>query len=140
MARVALQVPAGLVACIGDTALLLYRAAVEALHMTFGAHGETSASLEEVRRHRARLTELGALLDQLGWPGEHVPHALELTARRDVLRDALNGALIDAGERLAVACAGNWRGEASPDSVRVAAGEVIVLDRLLRELEAGEGP
>jgi hypothetical protein len=138
MARVALQVPAGLVACIRDTTLLLYRAAVEALHLAFGAHGERGASLEEVRRHRARLTELGRILDQGGWPGESVGHALELTGPRDVLRDALHGALIDAGERLAVACGGSWRGEASEDSVRVAAGEVIALDRLLRQLEASE--
>jgi hypothetical protein len=137
MARVALEVPAGLVACIRDTALLLYRAAVEALHLAFGAHGEGGAALDEVRRQRARLAELGTLLDQLGWPGDRVPHALELTAAREVLRDVLHGALIDAGERLAVACAGSWSGEASADSVRLAAGEVIALDRLLRELEPG---
>jgi hypothetical protein len=51
------------------------------------------------------------------------------------MRDALHGSLIDAGERLAVACEGAWRGEASADGVRAAAGEVIALDRLLRELE-----
>ncbi|MEA2363794.1 MAG: hypothetical protein QOD71_2939 [Thermoleophilaceae bacterium] len=135
MARVALQVPAELVGCIRDTALLLYQAAVEALHRALGAH-EAGASLEEVRRVRARLTELGGILDQVGWPGEPVPHQLELAGPRDVLRDALHGSLIDSGERLAVACGGTWRGEASADSVRVAAGEVIALDRLLRELEA----
>ncbi len=37
--------------------------------------------------------------------------------------------------RLALACEGSWRGEANADSVRAAAGEVIALDRLLRELE-----
>jgi hypothetical protein len=34
-----------------------------------------------------------------------------------------------------VACEGSWRDEASAGSVRSAAGEVIALDRLLRELE-----
>jgi uncharacterized protein with von Willebrand factor type A (vWA) domain len=43
--------------------------------------------------------------------------------------------VIDAGERLAVACAGSWPGEASAESVRAAAREVIGLDRLVREVE-----
>jgi hypothetical protein len=137
MARVALEVPVGLVACIRDTTLLLYRAAVEALHLALGAHGEAGSTLGEVRRHRARLTELGRMLDQVGWPGEPVPHG-ELAGSRDVLRDVLHGSLIDAGERLAVACDAGWRGEASADGVRSAAGEVIALDLLLRQLEASE--
>jgi hypothetical protein len=128
----ALEIPGLLVPCVRETALLQYRAAVEALHLALGAHGEP---LGEVRRARARLGQLDALLDQLGWPGEPVPEAVEVDAPADVLRDALHGALIDAGERLAVACEGSWRGEASADGVRSAAREVIALDRLLRELD-----
>jgi hypothetical protein len=41
----------------------------------------------------------------------------------------------DARERLAVVCAGSWRGGASADSVGAAAREVIELDRLVREVE-----
>ena len=136
MARVALQVPGGVVPCMRETVLLLYRAGVEALHLAFGERGDTG-ELEEVRLHRDRLTELAALLDQLGWPGEPVPDALLVGGRPDVLCDALHGSLIDAGERLAVACSGSWSGEASADSVRSAAREVIELDRLLREVDAG---
>ena len=134
MERVALQVPGGLVPCIRETVLLLYRAAVEALHLAFGAHVE-GGELEEIRLHRDRLTELDSLLGQLGWPGEPVPDTLEVGGRADVVRDALHGSLIDAGERLAVACAAGWRGEASAGSVRCAGREVIALDRLLRGVD-----
>ncbi len=138
MVQVALEVPAGLVPCVRETVLLLYRAAVEALHMALGGPGESAAPLEEVRPHRERLTQLGEVVDQVGWAGQPVPQELEVVGARDALVDVLHGSLIDAGERLAVACGGSWRGEASADSVRTAAREVIALDRLLRRLEAGE--
>jgi hypothetical protein len=128
----ALEIPGALVPCVRETVLLQYRAAVEALHLAFDAEGE---ALGEVRRAHERLGQLDALLGRLGWPGEPVPPARALVAPRHVLRDALHGSLIDAGERLAVACEGTWRGEASADSVRAAAAEVIALDRLLRQLE-----
>jgi hypothetical protein len=135
MAQVAVELPAALVPCVRETVLLQYRAALEALHLAFGALGEAATSLEEVRRGRDRLGRLDALLAQLGWPAEPVSEAVGLAGPADVIRDALHGSLIDAGERLAVACEGSWRGEASADSIRSAAGEVIALDRLLRELE-----
>jgi hypothetical protein len=132
MAQVGLEVPGALVPCVRETVLLQYRAAVEALHLAFG-----EPQPGDPRRERERLARLGALLDQLGWPDEPVPEAVELSAPAELVRDALHGSLIDAGERLAVACEGSWRGEASADSVRSAAREVIALDRLLRGLEAG---
>jgi len=135
MAQVAVELPAALVPCVRETVLLQYRAALEALHLAFGARGDTATSLEEVRRGRARLGRIDALLAQLGWPDEPVLGAVGLAGPADVVRDALHGSLIDAGERLAVACEGSWRGEASADSVRAVAGEVIALDRRLRELE-----
>ena len=135
MAQVAVELPAALVPCVRETVLLQYRAALEALLLAFGARGEAATSLEEVRRGRDRLGRLDALLAQLGWAGEPVPEAVGLAGPADLIRDALHGSLIDAGERLAVACEGSWRGEAGADSVRSAAGEVIALDRLLRELE-----
>jgi hypothetical protein len=128
----ALEVPGVLVPCVRETVLLQYRAAVEALHLALGARGEP---LGEVRLARERLGRLEALLDRLGWPGEPVPAAVEVDAPAQLLRDALHGSLIDAGERLAVACEGSWRGDASADGVRSAAREVIALDRLLRELD-----
>ena len=132
-----LEVPAALVPSVRETALLQYRAAVEALHLAFGAPDEATAGLEEVRRARERLGRLGALVDQLGWPGEPAMQPAGLSASADVLRDALHGSLIDAGERLAVASEGSWRGEASADIIRSAATEVIGVDRLLRGLERG---
>jgi hypothetical protein len=136
MAQVAVELPAALVPGVRETVLLQYRAALEALHLAFGARGETATSLDEARRGRDRLGRLDALLAQLGWPGEPVPEAVVVTGPADIVRDAMLGSLIDAGERLAVACEGSWRGEASAGSVRSAAGEVIALDGLLRELEA----
>ena len=135
MAQVAVEVPTALAQPLRETVLLLYRAALEALHLAFGSHDEPQAAHEEIVRQRERLRRLGALLDQLGWPAPAGLERVRLVAPADVLSDALHGALIDAGERLAVACAGSWRGEASPDSVRAAAREVIELDRLLREVE-----
>jgi len=137
MAQVAVELPAALVPCVRETVLLQYRASLEALHLAFGALGEATTSLEDVRRGRDRLGRLDALLTQLGWPGEQVPGAVDVAGPAGVLRDALHGSLIDAGERLAVACEGSWRGEASAGSIRSAAEEVIALDRLLRELERG---
>ena len=55
MAQVAVELPAALVPCVRETVLLQYRAALEALHLAFGALDEAATSLEEVRRGRDRL-------------------------------------------------------------------------------------
>jgi hypothetical protein len=134
MAQVAVEVPAALVPAVRETVLLLYRAALEALQSAFGAEGEP---VEEVVRQRERVRELDVLLDQLDWPAPPGDDARCLSGPAELIGDALHGALIDAGERLAVACTASWRGEANEDSVRAAAREVILLDRLLRGLERG---
>jgi hypothetical protein len=139
MAEVAVQVPARAVPTVRETAVLLYRATVEALHLALGAYGESAEALREARCHRDRLHRLDRLLDQVGWPGEPVPGVVELAGARAVLHDTLHGALIDAGERLSVACAAAWRGESTPASVRELAAEVIALDRLAREVESKGG-
>jgi hypothetical protein len=135
MAEVAVQVPARVVPTVRETAMLLYRATVEALHLSLGAYGESRESLREARRHRDRLRELDRVLEQVGWPDDPVAGAVDLTGPRTLLHDAFHGALIDAGERLSVACAAGGRGEASAASVRELAAEVIALDRLVREIE-----
>jgi hypothetical protein len=137
MAHVAVEVPAALAHPLRETALLLYRAAVEALQLALGAQDEPRAALGEVARQRERLRQLDAVLDQLGWPDSVGTEDRALAGPAELLSDVLHGALIDAGERLAVACTGSWRGEASADSVRAAAREVIGLDRLLRVVERG---
>ncbi|HEX6583289.1 MAG TPA: hypothetical protein VF056_06760 [Thermoleophilaceae bacterium] len=46
------------------------------------------------------------------------------------------GALIDAGERLALTTDRAWRGELAQERVQQAAAEVLALQRLLRLLES----
>jgi hypothetical protein len=138
MAEVAVEVPAPVVPAVRDTVVLLYRATAEALQLSLDAHGRGGEPAREVSRHRARLEQLGRMLDRLGWPGEPAGAGpVELRGPREVVHDALHGALIDAGERLAVACAATWHSEASEASVHELAAQVIALDRLVRELEGG---
>jgi hypothetical protein len=135
MAPASVEVPAALISPLRETIVLLYESTAEALHLALRGRAERGAPLDEVHCHRTRLAQLEALLDRLGWspgsapdpPGERIV----LSAPGDVLRDAVHGALIDAGERLALACTACWRGEAEPDTVQRAAAEVIALDALL---------
>jgi hypothetical protein len=135
MAPASVEIPAGLVAPIRECALLLYQAAVEALGFVLRAQADRSGPLDEVHRQRARVAQLDALLVQLRWPSDPPSRAvaggLELSAPREMLHDVLYGALIDAGERLAVACGESWRAGAGLETVREAAADVIALDRLL---------
>ena len=100
------------------------------------AQAEAGASLEEVRRGRGA-ADAARRRCSAGSAGRASRGAatVGLAGRRTSCATSCYGSLIDAGERLAVACDGGWRGEASADSVRSAAREVIALDRLLRELE-----
>ena len=129
MALSSVEVPAALVGPLRETVVLLYEATAEALHLAVREAGP----LDEVHRHRERLRQLEGLLERLGWSAEAAPRGdpIELTASSEILRDALSGALIDAGERLAESCSDCWRGAVEPDEVRRAAAEVIALDRLL---------
>ena len=127
MARVSVEVPAELVRPIRETVLLLYEATAESFHLALKAR-----ALDEVRLHRARLDELDEVLRAL----EPDEQATELSATRDLIHDALYGALIDAGERLAEASTRSWRGELPLERVQAAAEEVLAIDGLLRELDA----
>ena len=129
MARVSVEVPAELVGRIRETVLLLYGATAESLQLALKARSGEHAAVEEVSLHRRRLAELDALLDALEGHG-----ARRVSATRDLLHDALYGALIDAGERLAQDSERSWRGELPLDRVRAAAEEVLAVDRLLRGL------
>ena len=61
-----------------ETGLLLYGATAEALQLAIGG----DAAVEELRRHRERLTGLGALLDQLGWEDEVAQRGVGWRPRR----------------------------------------------------------
>jgi len=138
MAQVSVEVPVSLVGPVRESVLLLYDATAEALHRGLRAHAERRATLGEVRLHRRRLGQLGELLDALGWGDAEALAGVSLSGPADVLQDALYGALIEAGERLAIACERCWRGELPLERVERAGREVIALDRLLRQVrEAG---
>ena len=144
MAHLSVDVPAALVPPLRESAVLLYQATAESLHLSLRGLVERRGSLEEIGEHRARLARLDAVLNQLGWlgegsgsgEGEAEPRPISLTAPREVLHDVVYGALLDAGERLAEAYGSSWRGEVDVTSVRGLAGEVIALDRLLRRVQA----
>jgi hypothetical protein len=132
MARVSVEVPSELVAPVRETVLLLYQATAESLQLSLRAHSEGRGSLEEVGLHRERLAQLDDLAGSLGWQAG----ARQLSAPADLLHDAFYGALIDAGERLAVTATRSWRGELPLERVQEAAAEVLALHRLLRLLES----
>jgi hypothetical protein len=138
MAVASVKIPAGLVGAVRESLVLLYHAAVEGLHFALRSVPAEGEPRDEILRGRARLARLDALLLQLGWwsdlPADGHATDIELTGPREVLQDALHGALIDAGERLAAACGDSWRGDAAPEDVRAAAAEVIALDRLLAQV------
>ena len=139
MARVSVEVPAELVSPVRETVLLLYQATAESLGLSLRAHSERRGSLEEVRAHRTRLAQLDELASSLGWrgaPGSTPPASLRLSAPAELLHDAFYGALIDAGERLALTTDRAWRGELALEHVQQAAAEVLALHRLLRLLES----
>jgi hypothetical protein len=148
MARVSMEVPAELVGPVRETVLLLYQATAESLQLSLRAHSEGRGSLEEVAEHRARLAQLDELAGSLGWhaearsgeprPGGPAPPsaARQLSAPAELLHDAFYGALIDAGERLAVTASSAWRGELPLERVQEAAAEVLALHRLLGLLES----
>ena len=132
MARVSVEVPAELVGRIRETVLLLYQATAESLHLALRAHSEGRGSPDECAS-TAR-----------GWPSSTScsaarrapPARRQLSAPAELLHDALYGALIDAGERLAVTASSAWRGELPLERVQEAAAEVLALHRLLRQLES----
>jgi hypothetical protein len=138
MARVSVEMPAEVVVPIRETVLLLYGASAESLHLSLEARAEGRGSLDDVAQHRARLAALEELLRGLDAAAPRAGAArtgtLRVEAPRDLLHDALYGALIDAGERLAEISNACWRGELPPERVQDAAEEVLTIDALLREL------
>ena len=131
MAEVSLEVPEELVGRLRESVLLLYEASAEALHLALRERGEGRVGLDDVRRQRARVARLEDLLDQLdgGTPG-----AVAIRGPSEVLHDALYGALIEAGERLAVDCEASWRDGHDLEGPGGAARCVITLDALLRRV------
>ncbi len=136
MARVSVQGPSELVGPVRETVLLLYQATTESLHLSLRAHSEGRGSPRELHEHRVRLAQLEELLGRLARPAGGPPSTLDLDGPAELLHDAFYGALIDAGERLAVTSTRAWRGELPLERVQEEAAEVLALHRLLRLLES----
>jgi hypothetical protein len=130
MARVSVEVPAELVEPVRETVLLLYQATAESLHQALRARAGGEAEPGEAHAHRVRIDELDELAEALA----RGDGAVTLTASRELLHDMLYGALIDAGERLAELSSDAWRGHVPPERIQEAAGVVLSLNGLLREL------
>ena len=129
MARVSVEVPAELVRPIRETVLLLYEATAESLHLALKARANSRRGAPAPRAAgRARRGPPRARAGRAA--------ATELHATRDLIHDALYGALIDAGERLAETSNRSWRGELPLERVQAAAEEVLAIDGLLRGLDA----
>lgn len=129
MAGITVELSAYLVGRVRGTVLLLFEATAEALHFTLGAVGRDSAAIHEARQHSTRLNELAGLLDQLEWTNEADPRPARVEAPADVLRDAVLGTLLDAGESLASDL------HYGAGGVRALARDVVALDEVLREVE-----
>ena len=137
MTRVSVEVPAELRRPVRETVLLLYQATAESLHQALRAGDDGEAHM-----HRVRIDELDALAIALAGTedlpaAEDAPaggRAVRITGSRDLLHDALYGALIDAGERLADVSSRGWRGELPAERIQEAAAEVLALHALLSGL------
>ncbi len=129
MAKIRVEIRARLVGRVRSTVLLLFEASAEALHFTLGAVSRDAGAIHEVRQHFTRLRELAALLDQLGWTTDAVLRDIEVRSSREVVRDAVLGTLLDAGEALATGV--HYEG----GGVRGIAEDVVALDGLLKEVD-----
>jgi hypothetical protein len=141
MAEASVEIPAELAARVRASLVLLYEASAEGLHLALRTQPERDPPTDDVRAQRERLAGLDALLVQLGWWADRCLPAgagpVELSGPRELLQDALHGALIDAGEQLALACGAGGRAESGTEDVPPAAREVIALDGLLAGLSDG---
>jgi hypothetical protein len=141
MAEASVEIPAELAARVRVSLVLLYEASAEGLHLALRAHPESDPPSEDVLAQRERLAALDALLVQIGWWAEPRSRGdvepVELSGPRELVHDALHGALIDAGERLALACGERCGVDGGLEDVRAAAMEVIALDGLLGGLGSG---
>jgi hypothetical protein len=144
MAEASVEIPPGLAVRVRASLVLLYEASAEGLHLALRAQPERDPPAEDVRAQRDRLAGLDALLVQIGWWAEPGVGAgaepVELSGPLELLHDAVHGALIDAGERLALSCGERWRADVGLEDVRAAAAEVMALDKLLGRLATGPTP
>lgn len=131
---VRISLPIGVVPRVRESVLLLCGATAEGLHLTIGRHADGPVDLDEVHDSRARLDELDSLLRELDVPFESTTNAVSVHGTVALLHDVVYGALVDAGERIAVACEASWRG-APIETVLDLASEILNLEAVLRQVD-----
>jgi hypothetical protein len=131
MLRVSADQAAGLL----DALLHLYQVKAESLQQTTDDLIRRDGSSEAVLRARAELRALDHAIDQLGWERGGPNRAVEITAERTQLREAVAAAIDEAGTRLSAECTALLRGEGSAASIDAGIEGLQGLLKLLREAE-----
>lgn len=118
-----------------DALLHLYQAKTESLQQSTIDLIQSDASPETVLQTRAELRALDQAIDQLGWDPGGPKRAVEVTAERAPLREAVAVAIDEAGTQLSARCTALLRGEGSAAAIDGGIEELRALLGLLRETE-----
>jgi hypothetical protein len=131
MLRISADQAAGLV----DALLHLYQAKAESLQQTTNDLIRRDGSSEAVLRARDELRAIDQAIDQLGWDPGRPKRAVEITAERGPLREAVAAAIDEAGTQLSARCTELLRGEGSAAAIDTGIEELRALLTLLRNAE-----
>lgn len=101
LAPVEFELPPALLLPLRDTLLHLYSGSAETLSWSMHRLLDRQTEVSEVDEARVRLGQVAAVLDQVGWHDDEIVAAGTIDAPRDVLLDAVQGALLDVRDRLA---------------------------------------
>jgi hypothetical protein len=85
-------------------------------------------------RARARLDALEQVLGQVGWTGEQVFTAREVTGQKHVLWSAAYDIVCIAAERLAEICTAYWLGSVAPTEIHAGLADLEARFELLESL------
>jgi hypothetical protein len=130
-----LRIPADRAAGLVDALLHLYQAKAESLHHTTNDLIRRDGSSEAVLREREELRAIDQAIDQLGWDPVRPERAVEITAERGPLREAVAAAIDEAGTKLSARCTALVRGEGSAAAIDAGIEELQALLALLRNAE-----
>jgi hypothetical protein len=119
-----------------EALLHLYQAKAESLHERANDLIRGEGSADGLLHTREELRSLDQAISQLGWDPGSPNRPVDVTAARDVLREAIMVAIDDAGEQVSGRCTALLRGEGSAKEV---AAQIETLRGLLELLHQAEG-